>query len=193
MGHSGSYREAVPERDRRTSLQASDLDHPRGSGKVERERGSEVRERLVGCVSTLVALHAVVDLNEIHPACQRSVCDQSVDAGESRLIPIQPGKDRPGVQANAHRGSRARSLSRRVAIPVFENRPPKRAAERRATSTISSFRSSKSTVSPGCRWARSRNGFGITTCPFAPIRPVIPHKYNVGHRRLGRAPIEERA
>ena len=70
-------------------------------------------------------------------------------------------------------------------MPLRANRPPSVIASRRATSTTSSPRSSNSTWSPGCRLALSRNGFGITTWPFAPIRPVIPSKYNRVARSTG--------
>ena len=102
----------------------------------------------------------------------------SLNPRERRLLAIQPRKHRPGIQTHAHRGSRARSSSKRAAIPVFANRPPSCTGDRRATSTISSSRNSKSTSSPGCKRARSRNAFGITTCPLAPIRPVIPREHN---------------
>jgi hypothetical protein len=106
-----------------------------------------------------------------------------LNPGERRLLAIQPCKDCPGIQTNAHRGSRARSSSRRAAIPVFAKRPPSCTDDCRATSTISSSRHSKSTSSPGCKRARSRNAFGITTCPLAPIRPVILGEYNKRKQR----------
>jgi hypothetical protein len=178
VGRSGHNREAVSQRDRRGSLQARDLDHPCCSRKVQRQRGPKVSQRLIGSGVPLITRHSVVDLHQVHPAHDRAIRKRFLNPRERWLLSIQPSEDRPRVQADAHRGSRARSLSRRSAIPVFENRPPSRTGDLRATSTISSSRSSKSTSSPGCKCARSRSAFGITTCPFVPIRPVIPHKYN---------------
>jgi hypothetical protein len=175
---SGRNREAIPERDRRSGLQSRHLDHPRCPRKIRGQRGAKVSPRFISGLSTLVTRHSVVDLHQIDPAHHRTIDKRLFNPGKRRLLPIQPGEDGPGIQADAHRGSRARSSSRRAAMPVFANRPPSRDGDRRATSTISSSRSSKSTSSPGCRRARSRSAFGITTCPLAPIRPVILHEYN---------------
>jgi hypothetical protein len=129
----GRNREAVPKRDRRSSLQTRRLDHPGRPRKVRRERRTKIYQRLVGGRLALVTRYSVMDLHEVDPAHRRAI----------------------RKQADAHR----------AAIPVFANRPPSCRGDRRATSTISSS---------GCKRARSRNAFGITTCPLAPIRPVIP-------------------
>lgn len=133
----GGHREAVRERNRSASLQSGDLDHPGGPGQVQRKGRSQICECPIGRVSSLIALHAVVDLNQIDPARQGSIRKDSIDAGDCGLFSVQLGQDRPGVQTDAHRGSRARSSSRRLAMPVFANRPPKRGDVRLATSTIS--------------------------------------------------------
>jgi hypothetical protein len=174
----GRDREAVPQRDRRACLQARDLDHPGRSRKIGRERGTKISQRLVSGSLALVTRYSVVDLYEVDPAHRRAIRKRALDPRERGLLAVQPGKDGPRIQADAHRGSRARSSSRRAAMPVFANRPPSCRGDRRATSTISWSRNSKSTSSPGCKRARSRNAFGITTCPLAPIRPVILDEYN---------------
>jgi hypothetical protein len=174
----GRDREAAPKRDRRSSLQARYRDHPRRPRKVRCERGTKISQCLVSGRLASVTHYPVVDLYEVDPAHHRAIRKRALHTGERRLLAIQPGKDGPRIQADAHRGSCARSSSRRAAMPVFANRPPSRNGDRRATSTISWSRNSKSTSSPGCKRARSRNAFGITTCPLAPIRPVIPWTYN---------------
>ena len=149
VGDGRRYSKAVAEGDRCASLQARGLNHPRRAGEIWRESGSERTERVIGDDSPVIALHAVVDLNEVHPAHHWPTSEQPFDARESRFFTIQPGENRPRVKAGTHRGSRARSSSKRIAIPVLENRPPNRAGDRRATSTISSSRNSKSISSPG--------------------------------------------
>lgn len=74
----------------------------------------------------------IVDLDQIDPNRQRPVCDDFSDAGGRGLFSVEPGQDRPGVKAYAHRGSRVRSSSRRAAMPVFANLPAKRGVARRA-------------------------------------------------------------
>jgi hypothetical protein len=147
----GRKSEAVSERDLRSRLQAGDLQHPGCPWEVCCEHGTKVFHHLLGDHLALVARDSVIDLHEVDPAHHRSPCEQPLNSGECGLLTIQPGKDGPRVEADVHRGSRARSSSRRAAIPVFANRPPSFTADRRATSTISSSRSSKSTRSPGCR------------------------------------------
>jgi hypothetical protein len=185
----GRNREAVPERDRCSGLQARHLDHAGRPRKVRCQRAPKISQRLVSGLVALVTRYSVIDLHEVDPAHHRAIRKRVLNPGERRLLAIQPGKDCPGIQTYAHRGSRARSSIRRAAIPVFANRPPSFRGDRRATSTISSSRNSKSTSSPGCRRARSRNAFGITTCPLAPIRPVIPDEYN--KRLISVAPDSE--
>jgi hypothetical protein len=180
-------REAVPKRDRCSRLQTRHLDHPGRPRKVRCQRGTKISQRLVSGPLALVTRYSVIDLHEVDPAHHRASRKRVLNPGERRLLAIQPGKDCPGIQTDAHLGSRARSSSRRAAIPVFANRPPSCRGDRRATSTISSSRNSKSTSSPGCKRARSRNAFGITTCPLAPIRPVIPDEYNKPARSHVRA------
>jgi hypothetical protein len=178
VSRSGRNRKAVAQSDRRSCLQARRLDHPGCPRKIRREYGAKISQRLIRRLLPLVTRHSVIDLHEVDPAHHRTIAKRLLDPGERRLLPVQPGQDSPRVQADAHRGSRARSSSRRAAMPVFANRPPSCKGDRRATSTISSSRNSKSTSSPGCKRARSRSAFGITTCPLAPIRPVIPWQYN---------------
>jgi hypothetical protein len=178
MRRSSRNREAVPKRDRCSGLQTRHLDHPGRPRKVRCQSGTKISHRFVSGPLALVTRYSVIDLHEVDPAHYRAIRKRVLNPGERRLLAIQPSKDCPGIQTDAHRGSRARSSSRRAAIPVFANRPPSCRGDRRATSTISSSRNSKSTSSPGCKRARSRNAFGITTCPLAPIRPVIPDEYN---------------
>lgn len=192
MSCGGRNREAVPKRNCGSCLQACDLDHPGGPWKVQREHSPQVPQRLISRGAPVIASHSAVDLNEVDPAHDRAIREQLLEPRERGLLAVQPSEDHPRVEADAHRGSRARSSSRRAAIPVFENRPPSRTGDRRAVSTISSSRNSKSTSSPGCRWARSRRAFGITTCPLAPIRPVIPCEYNGLIRREARV-FEQRS
>jgi hypothetical protein len=152
VSRGGRDREAVPKRDRGCCLQARDLDHPGGPRKIQSERSPQIPQCLISRGAPLVTSHPVVDLYEVDPAHDRASREQLLNPGERPLLAVQPSKDRPGVQADAHRGSRARSSSRRAAIPVFENRPPSRTGDRRAKSTISSSRNSNSTSSPGCKW-----------------------------------------
>lgn len=137
--------------DRRACLQARDLDHPRRPWKIERERRPKVTERLVRCSGPMIASDSTVDLDEVHPAHQWPLRTQFLDPRLSGFFPVQPGKHRPGVQTYAHLGSRVRSSSRRAAIPVPENRPPSCCGDRRATSTISRSRNSKSNNAYGAR------------------------------------------
>ncbi len=132
MRRGGRNREAVSKRDRRSGLQARDLDHPGRPWKVRRECGPQVAQRLVSRGAPLIAGQPVVDLYQVDPAHHRAICEQLPDPGERWLLAVQPREDRPGVQADAHRGSRARSSSRRAAIPVFANRPPSPTEDRRA-------------------------------------------------------------
>ncbi len=132
MCRGGRNGEAVPKRNRRSALQARNLDHPGCPWKVQRERGPYVAQRLVSRGATLIARHTVVDLDQVNPAHHWAICEQLPNPGKRRLLAVQPGEDRPGVQAGAHRGSRARSSSRRAAIPVFANRPPSPTGDRRA-------------------------------------------------------------
>jgi hypothetical protein len=136
----GRKSEAVSERDLRSRLQAGDLQHPGCPWEVCCEHGTKVFHHLLGDHLALVARDSVIDLHEVDPAHHRSPCEQPLNSGECGLLTIQPGKDGPRVEADVHRGSRARSSSRRAAIPVFANRPPSFTADRRATSTTAHAR-----------------------------------------------------
>lgn len=74
MCGSGRNCEAVGERNRRSGLQARNLDHPGGPRKVERECRPKIAEHLIRCLRSVIASNSVVDLNEVHPAHERPIC-----------------------------------------------------------------------------------------------------------------------
>lgn len=60
VGHGGRNREAVPKRDRRSGLQARDVDHPGCPRKVQRERCSQISQRLISGGVPLITRYSVV-------------------------------------------------------------------------------------------------------------------------------------
>lgn len=156
-----------------SSDQARRLHHAGGAGQVRCELGPQLSEHVVGLGSAVVALDAVVHLDQVDPAHQGPGVKQILDPSVGRFVAVESGEDRPGVETDAHRGSAARSSRSRSVMPLRRKRPPSDRERRRATMTISSSRSSTSTSSPGCREAPSRTCFGMTTCPSGPTRTVI--------------------
>lgn len=90
MSRGGRHREAVPDRNRRTGLQLRSLDHSGGARKLRGEDSSQSPERLVRRESAVIALDAVVDLDEIDPADDWPRIGQAVDTRERGLLAVQP-------------------------------------------------------------------------------------------------------
>ena len=74
--------EAVTERDRHGRLEPRDLDHASCSGQIALKRRSKLGEHVVCCTATVIALHAVVDLDKVDPADDGAAGDQPL----TRLI-----------------------------------------------------------------------------------------------------------
>jgi hypothetical protein len=81
-------REAVAERDRSTCLQARGLDHQRSAGQIQLEGLAQPGEHVVCFGAAVVALDPVVDLYGVHPAHQRPVADELLDAVVRGLLAI---------------------------------------------------------------------------------------------------------
>ncbi len=64
--------EAISEGDRSSGLQPGRLDHPSCSGQIWSKDGPKGAQGLVGECPAMVALQAVVDLDEIRGSCIRS-------------------------------------------------------------------------------------------------------------------------
>ena len=125
----------------------------RAGREVRGEARAQEAERLVGGVPAVVALQAVVHLDQVDPAHHRTRLDQIRHPRGRGLLTVEPGQiaTRPGtrswrlgglvverarVEARGHRGSRARSSSRRPAMPPRANRPARPRGSRRGRSTI---------------------------------------------------------
>jgi hypothetical protein len=67
MRRGGRDRETVAERNRSADLQTGHLDHSGCPGKICREYGPKIPERLIGSRLALVTRHSEVDLHEVDP------------------------------------------------------------------------------------------------------------------------------
>ena len=95
MSRSSRDRKAVAQSDRRSCLQARNLDHPNCPGKVRREHRAKISQRLIRRLLPLVTRNPVIDLHEVDPAHHRTIAKRLLDPGERRLLPVQPGQDSP--------------------------------------------------------------------------------------------------
>lgn len=111
------YGEAVNQRDRVFCLQSRHRSHRGYSLQVLRDQRSQVRQNLVGFLPSMVPRRPVVNLDEVQPAHHRPFSfDHPLHDPGRRLLPVQPSKDSPGVEAAPHR------LARLVAA-VLEQAP----------------------------------------------------------------------
>ena len=73
--------EAVGQSDRSARLQSGRFDHANGPGQVGAERCSQRPQYVVGSLASVVALDAVIDLDEVDPADHRTRVKDFIDAG----------------------------------------------------------------------------------------------------------------
>lgn len=111
--------EAVSERDGMPRLDVRCGEHTLGSDVVQCGGGAQPTHDERGFVGPVTTFDLVSDLADVDPAHPRTFGVKGVldDRGRG-LVAVQPGEDRPRVQADAHRGSRARSASNALAIPL---------------------------------------------------------------------------
>ena len=74
-------REAVGQSDRSASLQSGGLDHANGPGQLGAERRSKRPQYFIGSLAAVVALYAVIDLDEVDPADHRARVKDFIEAG----------------------------------------------------------------------------------------------------------------